>query len=158
MRNIDTGHPLSRLLIAVPFVAVCVLAPSPARADPKAAVTITVIHAKKGPPFLHQDLKPMWKTLKGTFGDKFGYYDKVQRETREVAKLGKTGLKMPDDERFSVIYKGVTPQKGLLRIAIEYGDFRTKVRIHDGGLFFQAGKKYDGGILVVAVHVRLLSP
>ncbi|MBL6974985.1 MAG: hypothetical protein ISR64_04570 [Deltaproteobacteria bacterium] len=129
---------------------------APVQADPKASLNIVVIHAKKGPPFLHPDLKPLWATLKKTFGDKFGYYNKLQDTVRQVAKLGKTSIKMPDGERFAAIYKGITPNKGLLRIALEYGDFRTKVRIHDGGLFFQAGRKHDGGVLVVAIQARLL--
>lgn len=129
---------------------------APAQADPKASLTVVVIHAKKGPPFLHPDLKPLQDTLKKTFGDKYGYYDKLKDTTRQVARLGKTSLDMPDGERFAAIYKGITPNKGLLRIALEYGDFRTKVRIHDGGLFFQAGKKHDGGVLVVAIKATLL--
>ncbi|NOZ01112.1 MAG: hypothetical protein GXP54_04390 [Deltaproteobacteria bacterium] len=154
MRYIRTKW--SRLLMVAPFIAICLLAPSSAHADPRAELTITVIHAKKGPPFLHNDLKPMWKILKKTFLDKYGYFNMVQRRTSEVANLGRTGVKMPDGRRFTAIYKGITPNKGLLRIAIEYGDFRTKVRIHDGGLFFQAGRRYKGGVLLVAVHARLL--
>lgn len=157
MRCLTVNRSVSlRLLMGMAGLAVLLTGSVRVDADPKASLTVTVIHARKGPPFLHEDLKPMWETLKKTFGDKFGYYDKVEHKVRQVAKLGKTVVKMPDGERFAAIYKGITPNKGLLRIALEYGDFRTKVRIHDGGLFFQAGKKYKGGVLVVAVQARLL--
>jgi len=141
------------------FVTVlcCMLAvPLVAEADPRATVAVTVIHAKKGQPYLHDGLKPLWDTLKKTFGDKFTHYNLLSKKQRQVAKYGKVRLKIPDGERFAVIYKGVTPKKGLLRVALEYGDFRTKVRIHDGGLFFQAGKKYRGGVLLVAITATLI--
>lgn len=129
--------------------------PASASADPKASVSVTVIHAKKGPPHLHASLQPMWDTLRQTFGEKFSYYEVLDRSTGVVESGGAVAVNLPNGERFAAIYNGITPEKGLLRVNVEMGEFRTKVRIHDGGVFFQAGAKHDGGTLVVAVRAAL---
>jgi hypothetical protein len=133
------------LLAGVPDVA----------AEPAADLTVTVIHAKRGPPFLHPALKPMWTTLQKSFGDKFAHYDQISTASRRLALGERLTVSTPDGGTFSAIYQGVTESKGLLRIHLEFGDFRTKVRVHDGGVFFQAGKRHQGGTLVVAVSAAL---
>ncbi len=130
-------------------------APVSAAADPKATVSVTVILAKKGPPHLHPALQPMWDTLRQTFGEKFASYDVHDQTSRKVDPGTPVDVMLPNGVKFSATYSGVTPDKGLLRVNVDMGDFQTKVRIHDGGVFFQAGQKHDGGTLVVAVRATL---
>jgi len=157
MRNAGTRAIRAMMagLVAAAFVAVAAL-PATSAAEPRAKVSVTVIHAKKGPPHLHDALKPMWDTLRQSFGDKFSYFDVVDTASRSVEAGNPVEVRLPNGQRFAAIYNGVTPEKGLLRINVEMDDFRTKVRIHDGGVFFQAGRKHEGGILVVAVRAALL--
>ena len=143
------------VLSACMSVAVSLVAPAPAFADPKATVSVTVIHARKGPPHLNVVLQPMWDTLRQTFGEKFAYYEVLGQASRKVDSGEPVELQLPTGVRFAAIYNGVTPEKGLLRVNVEMGEFRTKVRIHDGGVFFQAGQKHDGGTLIVAVRAVL---
>ena len=75
---------------------------------------------------------------------------------RTVHTDGRVEVSLPEGGTFAAIYGGVTPEKGLLRVSLEYGDFRTKVRIHDGGVFFQAGKKVREGTLVIAIKAELV--
>jgi len=141
--------------LAVLIVAAAAL---PAAADappPRAMLTVTVIEARKGPPFLHDALKPMWEMLRKSFGEKFGYYDLLSASDRTVDVDGRVEIALPDGDRFAATYGGITPEKGLLRVSLEYGDFRTKVRIHDGGSFFQAGKRFREGTLVIGVKAAL---
>jgi hypothetical protein len=149
-----TSLAVARVAAAV-LLAAIVAASGTARADPRATIEVTVIEARKGPPFLHDALKPMWDMLKRSFGEKFAYYGLVQATTGSVDPGGKVDVTMPGDERFSAGYEGVTPEKGLLRVSIECGDLRTKVRIHDGGTFFQAGRRLGEGTLIVAVKATL---
>ncbi len=137
------------------MVVVVLGAPATASADPKAVVSVTVIHAKKGPPHLNAALKPMWDTLRQTFGEKFAYYEILNQASQKVDSGAPVDVKLPNGQRFAAIYNGITPDKGLLRVNVEMGEFRTKVRIHDGGVFFQAGQKHDGGTLIVAVRAML---
>lgn len=144
-----------RFLAALALLGAVVAAALPAYADADASVTVTVIHARKGQPFLHEALRPLWETLQKTFGNKFDSYDQVSTETRTVAVDQRFDVRMPNGDSFAAIYGGITPEKGLLRISLEYGDFRTKVRIHDGGMFFQAGRAWKDGTLVVAIKASI---
>lgn len=144
-----------RLLAAVALLGVMLAGALPVYADPAASVTVTVIHARKGEPYLHEALKPLWETLRKTFGAKFDSYDQVSSQTRTLAVDQRFELSMPNGDSFAAIYGGITPEKGLLRISLEYGDFRTKVRIHDGGMFFQAGRSWKGGTLVLAIKASI---
>jgi hypothetical protein len=137
------------------LLGAALLVPAEARAGGKARVTVTVILAKKEPPHLHPALQPLWDTLKQSFGDKFGNFDQVGETTRTVDEGQPVETTLPTGERFAAIYGGVTPDKGLLRVNVEMGEFRTKVRIHDGGVFFQAGKRFKDGTLIVAVRAAL---
>lgn len=127
-----------------------------APADPKAKVTVTVIQARKGAPFLHSSLRPLWETLTKTFGDKFTAYDLVSENVKDLAVNDFVTAPLPGQGEFKAIYGGVTPDKGLLRVSIELGELRSKVRIHDGGVFFQAGRTQAGATTVVAVRAVLL--
>lgn len=127
-----------------------------AKADPKANISITVIHAKKGAPFLHPALESIWETLKKTFGERYTSYDQISLTESELSVDEEMEVEMPDKEKFKVQYRGITENKGLLRIAITYGDFQSKVRIVSGGLFFQAGKKYKDGTLIIGIRATLI--
>jgi hypothetical protein len=129
--------------------------PQNAAADPRATISVKVIHAKLGPPYLHEELKPLWDTLKKTFGERFAFFDLLDKREGTVDVEGAVRLTMPDGDTFAAIYGGVTPDKGLVRVSVEYGEFRTKVRIHSGGMFFQAGKQFRAGTIVVAIKATI---
>ncbi len=144
--------------------AVCLLitgllsaGPIEALADPVVLVRVTVIHAKKSPPFLHDRVKPLWDTLRKTFGDRFAYYDLVSSTEREVARQGRVVVPMPDGGTFAVEYRGVTADGRFLKLTVVHDDLTSRVRIHDQGLFFQAGKRWQGGVLIVGVQASSVS-
>lgn len=148
---------LAKVLAPWTVVAGLVLGlPREAGADPLARVFVTVIHAKKAPPFLHEGVKPLWDTLRRTFGDRFACYDLVATSEREVAKGGRVEIPMPDGGTFAVLYRGVTEDGRFLKLTVEHGDLKSRVRIHDGGLFFQAGTRWQGGVLIVGVRASTI--
>ncbi len=124
--------------------------------EPAARFEITVIQAKAGPPYLNPELKPLWPTLKKTFGDKYAHYQKVTARDGVVADGQTLSVPLPDGTVFQATYSGLSDKKGLLRVHLAFGEFRTKVRIHDGGVFFQAGRKFEGGTLIIAVSASLM--
>jgi len=146
---------LALALAAAMLVAATLGTTRDAWADPPARLEVTVIQAKAGPPYLHPELKGLWTTLKKTFGDKFSYYQKIASRQGVVANGQSVSVPLPDGTVFEATYSGVTDKKNLLRVHLAFGEFRTKVRIHDGGVFFQAGRKYDRGTLVIAVSAAL---
>lgn len=157
MRNRLVPVPNVPMTLAAVALVVAVLgAACEAGAEPAARMEITVIQAKSGPPYLHPELKPLWTTLRKTFGDKYAHYQKIA--SREgVAENGQTvSVPLPDGTVFQATYSGLTETRGLLRVHLAFGEFRTKVRIHNGGVFFQAGRKFDGGTLIIAVNASLV--
>lgn len=141
------------VVLAATILAAAVLGTTADAAAEAPAVRfeITVIQAKAGPPYLNPELKPLWSTLKKTFGDKYAHYQKVTARSGTVADGEALSVPLPDGTVFKATYTGVTDKKRLLRVHLAFGEFRTKVRIHDGGVFFQAGRKYEGGTLIIAV-------
>lgn len=145
------------VLVFLGVAGVLSAGPRQASADPLVHIRVTVIHAKKSPPFLHDRIKPLWDTLRRTFGDRFASYDLVSFAEREVAKQGRVEVRMPDGGTFAVVYRGVTKDGRFLKMTIVHGDLTSRVRIHDGGLLFQAGKRWQGGVLIVGVSVSTVS-
>jgi hypothetical protein len=43
---------------------------------------------------------------------------------------------------------------GFAAIHLEVGGLSSTVNVKDGGTFFQAGRAYDGGMIVLAFHVQ----
>ncbi len=44
--------------------------------------------------------------------------------------------------------------KGFVKVHLELDGLKTTVDVRDGGLFFQAGRVYKGGILVLAIGAK----
>ena len=121
----------------------------------EAELKITVIHAKSGEPYLSPELRPLWRTIRKTFGDQFSSYRQITSKAGVVQEGKQVTVDLPDGTTFEAMYNGVTKKAGLLRVHLAFGEFRTKVRIHSGGTFFQAGRKYDKGTLIIAVSATL---
>ena len=128
------------------------------RADPRVRLTITVIHAKKTPPFLHERLKPMWETLRRTFGDRFAHYNLLSTTEKEVTKGDRVEAPTPEGGQFAVTYRGVSEDGRFVKLDIQQGALSSRVRLHNGGLVFQAGKRHEGGVLVVGVQAAVVKP
>lgn len=153
----DARRWFGRATVCVAVAGILAADPVEVLADPVVLVRVTVIHAKKSPPFLHDRVKPLWDTLRKTFGDRFAYYDLVSSAEREVARQGRVVVPMPDGGTFAVEYRGVTPDGRFLKLTVVHGDLTSRVRIHDQGLFFQAGKRWQGGVLIVGVQASSVS-
>ncbi|HOU55214.1 MAG TPA: hypothetical protein PLQ97_14925 [Myxococcota bacterium] len=130
--------------------------PRKAAAEPRAEVTLTVILARREPPKLHPGLQKMWDTLRRSFGDKFSFFDLAGETSRRLAEGERVETTLPNGDRFAAIFQGVTEDKGLLRIHLEMGEFRTKVRVHDGGVFFQAGRRHGDATVLIGVRAALV--
>ncbi len=147
-RRSPDGRPALGALAAGCILALAITA----QADPIARIGVTVIHAKKSPPFLHDKVQPLWDTLRKTFGDRFAHYDLMSVVEREVAKGGRVEVPMPDGGLFMVEYRGLSKDSRFLKLSIVHDDLKSRVRLHDGGLLFQAGKRWKGGVLIIGVR------
>lgn len=89
------------------------------------------------------------KHLNNSFGAKYSSFKLIGTHEVKVA-VNKTGeVTLPDKSVLSLQFRDV--QGKFIRLTMSIKDFRTTVRIRNGGLFFQAGHKYQDGILILAI-------
>ena len=63
-------------------------------------------------------------------------------------------MKLPDGKTATFVFNGL--DGGFIKVQFELDGFKTQLRVRDGGLFFQAGRVYKGGILVLAVEAHAI--
>ncbi|MBM4388624.1 MAG: hypothetical protein FJ088_12855, partial [Deltaproteobacteria bacterium] len=112
---------------------------------------ITVIYAQKKSPYLNKNLKPLWKYLSESFGGKFDWFELIETKNMVLKMDEKMEHELPNGDKMAMTFAGVTENKKLLRIHLEIADLQTKVRVKDGALFFQAGRKHKNGIIILAI-------
>lgn len=146
---------MTRLFGWLLLVAVLIFSTNRALAEQRANIEITVIEAREGPPYLHESLKPMWELLKRSFGEKFTYYELLHTSSKTASAGEKIETTVPNSDSLTVIFEGVTEEKGLIRLTVEGGELKTKVRLRDGATFFLAGRKLKEGVLVIGIKAKL---
>jgi hypothetical protein len=114
---------------------------------------IQVIHATRGDHHMDPKLQPIARYLNRSFGTRFQSF-KLMNSSRLVLTKSQTGQEsLPNKTTLSLTYLGV--ERALLRLDMAVGGLKTRVKVHDGGLFFQAGRSYKKGMLIVAIRAKL---
>ena len=116
----------------------------------KVRCDITVIHATKGKAGVDPALKPLASYLTNSFGSRYQSFKEIGRTALTLAPNERAVHKLPNDTELSLTYLGA--DETLLRLLMEVSGLKTTVKVHDGGLFFQAGRSYKEGMLVVAIR------
>ena len=124
---------------------------SPRVSGAEATLEVTVVHATKGAPSIDPKLKDLASYLKTSLGDYNAFAQKGSH--RATVKVGAaTSVSLPDTTNLTLSYRGVA--KGFVKVYLELDGLKTTVDVRDGGLFFQAGRRHKGGILVLAIKAR----
>ena len=117
----------------------------------QATLDVTVIHATKKGAQIDPKLKAieryLQRSLKGFTA--FSHRGAHQATLRVDAKTSTT---LPDGKTLTLALRGVA--KGFVKVYLELDGLKTTVDVRDGGLFFQAGRPYQGGILVLAIAAQ----
>ena len=138
----------------VTALALALTAPT-ARADESPAAAeaeIRVILAESGPSHMDPALRTLARYLKNSFGARYQSFRQLQRARIALPRGRRSMRRLPNDTELALTFLGTAD--GRLRLRMEVAGLKTIVRIHDGGLFFQAGRRYHKGMLVVAIRVR----
>ncbi len=120
----------------------------------KVRAEILVIHATRGKAFVDPSLKPIKRYLENSFGTRYQRFEQLAKSSMPLSKGQRKTEKLPNDTALSLTFLGSQLQR--LRLLMEVGGLKTTVKVHDGGLFFQAGRRYKAGMLVVAIRVHAL--
>ncbi len=112
---------------------------------------VTVIHATKKQRAADGKLDKLGRYLTKSFKKYKGF--KQLDKTSEKLELGKGGsLTLPNGKELSFRYDGT--KKGFIQLYLEVDGLKTKVRVKDGGTFFQAGRGYKKGMIVLAFDAQ----
>ena len=122
--------------------------PAPAAAT-KATFAVTVIHASRSEGGIDKALADLQKYLTKSFTG-YSSFRRLDHRFVEVA-LGAAGaLTLPDTKTLSL--KFIEAKKGFIKVHLSLDGLETTINVKDGGLFFQAGRVFKDGILVLAIR------
>ncbi|MFT7624204.1 MAG: hypothetical protein ACI9WU_003391 [Myxococcota bacterium] len=146
-------HVLLALALAA---AVASTGPDPTQANKVARVRaeIQVIHATRGDKFVDPSLKSLKRYLENSFGTRYQSFKLLGKSSMPLSRAQRQTQKLPNETELALTFLGT--QASRLRLLMEVGGMKTTVKVHDGGLFFQAGRRYKAGMLVVAIRVHAL--
>jgi hypothetical protein len=109
-----------------------------------------VILAKKSPKEVDPRIQdPLKGYLKRSFGTRYGSFRLLDERPLELLQGLPAEMPLPGGESLRLTYRG--NQGEFLKLSMEMTGLKTSIRIRDGGLFFQAGHKHQGGMLVLAI-------
>lgn len=120
----------------------------------KVRCDIQIIHATRGRKFVDPTLKSIKRYLENSFGTRYQAFHKLGRASMPLSKGSRKTKKLPNDTNLSLTYLGA--DDGRIRLLMDVGGLKTTVKVHDGGLFFQAGRRYKAGMLIVAIRAHAL--
>jgi len=138
---------LGMFLALVTMAAPALAAPT----GPAIEVEVTVIHATEGGAGVAPELESLGKYLTKSFKP----YTSFKRLDHQVSRLqagGEGRLALPNQSE--LVYRHDGKVDGFFALHLEVGGLKSTVNVKDGGTFFQAGRAFDGGMIVLAIKVR----
>ena len=127
------------------------LLPAPGEAaESEAHCTVRVILAKGGGGGMDPAIKnPLERYLTKSFGARYESFDLLNTVSLDILRGKRGEVPLPDGTWLRLTYLG--NQGEFIKLSMEMPGVKTLVRIRDGGLFFQAGHKYKGGMMILAI-------
>ncbi len=110
---------------------------------------VTIIEASRGEGGVDRELSRLSRYFERSFKD-FKRFKQLGEHQRSVTLDGTATVKLPDGLELSLKHLGV--EQGFVRLAMSLDGLKTTIKVKDGGLFFQAGRKHGDGILVLAIE------
>ncbi len=126
---------------------------TPARAGGGGTATfdVTVIQASKSEGASDPALGKLQAYLQKSFA---GYksFKRLDSRALAVAQDATGKMPLPGGKELELSYLGTS--KGFVRVHLTVDGLKTTVNVKDGGLFFQAGRVLEGGIMVLAIGAQ----
>ncbi|MEC9072090.1 MAG: hypothetical protein VX938_06915 [Myxococcota bacterium] len=149
-----TRHGFTGILLTtfVSLTLICGTAAAEDKDSPSMAhFDVQVIHASRAEGPADPALKPLSQYLTKSF-KRYKSFKRLDQITLVSSRGTAAKGKLPDKKTLSLKY--VESEKGFVKVALELDGLKTTVRVRDGGLFFQAGRLYKDGILVLAIEAK----
>lgn len=115
---------------------------------------VVVIHATKDSGGVDKSLKSLETALVRSFGD-YSAFKKLDTTEFNLASGKKHSVKLPNGhDNATFIYNGNHGKKHLVKLSIPKARVEADLRMPINKPFFQAGLRYQGGILILAFRLR----
>lgn len=114
-------------------------------------VLVTVIHARSAEGGVAPELAKLEKYLLKSFAS-YKSFTRLSTRNDRLAAGAEARFSLPNGTELAFRNEGW--KDGFAQLHLEVGGLKTTVNVKDGGLFFQAGRAYDGGMIVLAFEVR----
>ncbi len=130
--------------------------PRPASGSPTSGevapieVDLTVVHAKQAEGGVSPDLQALGKQLTKAFPT----YKSFARLSGKIDRLSSgASAEVTLPNKTTLVYRHLGWKDDFATLELEVGGMKSTVNVKDGRLFFQAGRAYDGGMIVLAFKV-----
>jgi len=114
-------------------------------------LTVTMIHATKTPAPADQELTELAPYLIKSFKGYRGF-TKLSDASQTAARGAWATFKLPGSKTLKLKSLATENKNTMLTLQLLLGSLDTTVKVRNGGLFFQAGRVYKDGILVLAIQ------
>ena len=116
-------------------------------------VKVAVIHAMKSKSSKDQALKKIESSLRKAFGG-FSSFKQLDKHEFKLKKKGTQKIALPNGLSAAVRYDGQKGKHHSIRLTIPKSKVDVDLRAPVKRMFYQAGMKYKGGILILAFYLK----
>ncbi len=113
-------------------------------------LAITVVHARPSDGGVAPELDKLSRYLLKSF-PKHKSFVRLSATSERLAVGAKGSMTLPNG--IELVFGHTGWKDGFAAVHIEVGGLTSTVNVKDGGVFFQAGRAYEGGMLVLAFEV-----
>ncbi|MCA9527837.1 MAG: hypothetical protein KC549_16235 [Myxococcales bacterium] len=125
----------------------------PAAAADKVDLKVSIIFASKKPGPVDPALARIRGTLEKSFGG-FQSFKELAKHKIELPLKKTRQIKLPNDQTAGFTYEGQAKDQEKIRIAIPKSKVDVGLRVQRRKVFYQAGLRYNDGILILALYLR----
>jgi hypothetical protein len=108
--------------------------------------------AARGPERIDRRLLPLKKDLEKAFSPRFKRFEYIEASYPRLSLNRPKVINMPGGGTMKVTFLGRTGK--YIQMKLELPEWSGKVRAKNGKRFFQAGRKYRDGILVISIRMH----
>lgn len=113
-------------------------------------VVVTVVHARPGEGGVAPELAKLGHYLLKSFPN-YRTFVRLSTSEQRLAVGAKGKLTLPNGTE--LVFEHTGWKDGFAALHLDVGGLTTTVNVKDGGTFFQAGRGYDGGMIVLAFEI-----
>ena len=117
------------------------------------SVKVAVIHAVKGKAPSDPALKKIEPSLRNAFGG-YASFKQLDKQQFNLKEKGTKKIALPNAQSAEVRYDGQKGKKHMMRLTIPKSKVDVDLRAPARKMFYQAGMKYKGGILILAFYLK----